>query len=250
MYTFNINSAAELLEIIAQHCGLKKPFSLVRIGDGENFILAQEPIHTARELIEMYNVVADYSYSGIAIPNTEARDRLLGAVRRATVLGFLSQTECYCWYPMTEKIFDHYGIKPKKSCYAFINLELVTLPHFYDLFRRIRILLIGKPMTKLAEVLIRRYRFSNIVGLLNLRDYRDLDIVLEQMPRYNFEAAFIAAGANAKIVAAAAMDMGRMGLDLGHAVDRIIAWDEQNRFAWDDPNNPPGLFSKRTNPLA
>ena len=235
MYTFNINSAAELLEIIAQHYGLKKPFSLVRIGDGENFILAQEPIHTARELIAMYNVVADCRYSGIAIPNPEARDRLLGAVRRATVVGFLNQTDCYCWYPMTKKIFDHYGIKPSRSCYAFINLELVTLPHFYDLFRQARILLIGKPMTKLAEILIRRYRFSNIVGVLNLRDYRDLDRVLELMPGYNFEAAFVAAGANAKIVATAAMDMGRMGLDLGHAADSIISCDEQNRFAWDTP---------------
>lgn len=250
MYTFNIESAAELLKIIAQHYGAKKPFALVRIGDGENFILAQEPIHTSRELIEMYNVVAGYGYSGIAIPNLKARDRLLNAVRRATVVGFLSQTDCYCWYPMTEKIFNHYGIKPSRSCYAFINLELVTLPHFYILFRQARILLVGKPMAKLARVLIRRYRFKNIVGLLNLRDYRDLDLVLDQMPRYNFEAAFIAAGANAKIVATAAMDMGRIGLDLGHAVDRIIAWDEQNRFAWDDPNNPRELFNRRTNPLA
>jgi hypothetical protein len=235
MYTFNIKSATELLELIAQYYGKKKPFSLVRIGDGENFILAQEPIHTARELIEMYNVVAGYGYSGIAIPNLKARDRLLKAVRRASVVGFLHQRDCYCWYPLTEIIFNHYGIKPVRSCYAFINLELVTMPQFYSLFRQARILLVGKPMTELAGILFRRYRFSNIVGLLNLRDYRDLDQVLDLLPSYNFEAAFIAAGANAKIVASAVQDMGRMGLDLGHAVDRIITCDQQNRFAWDGP---------------
>lgn len=232
MFTFSIHSAAELLEIIALHYQKRTPFALVRIGDGENFILAQEPIHTTRELVKMYNVVAGYGYSGVAIPNHKARDRLLRAVRQATVVGFLNQTECYCWYPLTEKIFNHYGITPAHSCYAFINLDLVTLPNFYSLFREARILLVGKPMARLAEVLIRRYHFKNIVGIINLRDYRDLDWVLRQLPGFNFEASFIAAGANAKIVAATVMEMGRIGLDLGHAADRIIDWDRQNRFAW------------------
>jgi hypothetical protein len=232
MYTYNINSAEELLNTIHSHYRAKLPFSLVRIGDGENFILAQESIHTTRELINMYNVVADNRYSGIAIPNIEARDRLLKAVRQATVVGFLNQTDCYCWYPLTEKIFDYYGINPARTCYAFINLSLVTLPLFYDIFRQAKVLLVGKPMARLAGVLRKRYGFTNLAGFLNLRHYWDTDVVLQQMSKIDYQVAFIAAGANAKIIAAAAMQAGKIGLDLGHAVDNILTHDEENQYAW------------------
>ncbi|GBF33460.1 hypothetical protein DCCM_2561 [Desulfocucumis palustris] len=232
MYTFTINSAEDLLNIIHVHYHNKKPFSLVRIGDGENFILAQNTVHTVQELIGMYNVVAGNKYSGIAIPNIEARDRLLDAVRRATVVGFLNQRDNYCWYPMTEKIFNHYGLNPPGTCYAFINYHLVRIPKFYHIFRDAKILLVGKPMAGLAKILINRYGFTNITACLNLRHYWDLDIVLQQMSGIDYQVALIAAGANAVIVALAAMDAGKIGLDLGHAVDNIIIHDGKGEYAW------------------
>ena len=247
MYTFNINSAGELLDIIHEHYRAKQPFSLVRIGDGENFILAQESIHTTGELIDMYNVVADNRYSGIALPNLEARDRLLDAVRRATVVGFLHQTGCYCWYPMTEKIFDHYGINPARTCYAFINIQLVAIPLFYDIFRNARVLLVGKPMARLAAVLKNRYGFTNLAGFLNLRHYWDTDIVLQQMSNIDYQVALIAAGANAKIIAVAAMNTGKIGLDLGHAIDNILIHDGENQFAWGSAA-PPRKYYRQVNP--
>ncbi len=245
---FTIPDARELLYLVKEHLDQRRPFSLVRIGDGENFILAQESIHPVQDLIAMYNVVASDRYSGIAIPNLEARDRLLQAVRRATVLGLLHQTDCYCWYPLTEKILSHYRITPRLTCYAFINHYCANTPLFYELFRHTRILLIGRPMARLREVLERRYQFTGIMGVLDLRNYHDLDRVLAQLPRFNFELALISAGANAKMVAVAAMDLGRVGFDFGHAADNIIKMDEKGLFAWGSPvfKPPPGRI--RSNP--
>lgn len=229
---FNINSPGELLRLISVHLQKKKPFSLVRIGDGENFILAQDTIHPVQELINMYNVVADSHYSGIAIPNLEARDRLVQAIRKADVVGILNQTDCYCWYPLTEKVFNYYSLSPPNICHAFINRYCATSPVFYELFRQAGVLLIGRPMARLKEVLERRYQFSNIVEVLNLRDYRDLNRVLRSLPRYDFELALISAGANGKIVSEAVKDLGKVAFDLGHAADNIIANDGQGLYAW------------------
>lgn len=229
---FSIDSPEVLIGRVHECVTKKKPFALVRIGDGENFILAQNSIHTVDELIRMYNVVAGDGYSGIAIPNLTARDRLVDAVRKADVVGVLNQTDCYCWYPMTERIFKHYNLCPPDTCYAFINNQCVSMPLFYDLFRHAAILLIGRPMARLKGILEERYKFTNIIGVLNLKSYRDLDMVINSLPLLNFDLALISAGANAKIVAAAVKDCGRVAFDLGHAADRIISCDNKGMYVW------------------
>ncbi|KJS00170.1 MAG: hypothetical protein VR68_07595 [Peptococcaceae bacterium BRH_c4a] len=238
---FSINSPGDLIDRVYECVTKKKPFALVRIGDGENFLLAQNSIHTAEELIRMYSIVAGEGYSGIAIPNLPARDRLVDAVRKADVVGVLSQTDCYCWYPLTVKIFRYYSFCPPDTCYAFINRQCVSMPVFYELFRHTAILLIGKPMARLRGILEDRYKFTNIRGVLNLRNYRDLDRVINSLPLLNFDLAFISAGANAKIVAAAVKDCGRVAFDLGHAADGIISCDEQGMYTWG-----PRYASQRT----
>lgn len=242
MINFDITDAQQLLHMIRLHVDQRNPFSLLRIGDGENFILAQEVIHPVQELIDMYNVVAGDAYSGIAIPNLKARDQLVEAIRKASIVGILNQTDCYSWYPLTEKIFKHYQIKPRLTCYAFINYYCASTPLFYNLFRETRILLIGKPMPRLKEILERRYHFTNIAGVINLRNYRDLDFALSQFPRFHFELALVSAGANAKMVVAAVMDMGRVGFDFGHAADNVIKMDEKGLFAWG--SNKQYLYSR------
>lgn len=237
---FSIDSPGELINLVSDRVTRKKPFALVRIGDGENFILAQNSIHTVDELIRMYNVVAGEGYSGIAIPNLAARDRLVDAVRKADVVGILNQTDCYCWYPMTEKNFRYYSLCPPDTCYAFINTQCAYMPVFYELFRHTAILLVGKPMARLREILERRYCFTNIVGVLNLKNYRDLERVINSLPHFKFDLALISAGANAKIVAAAVKDCGRVAFDLGHAADRVISCDEQGMYTWGPRYTIPG----------
>ncbi|TLM98356.1 hypothetical protein FDZ73_23615, partial [bacterium] len=106
-----------------------KPFSLVRIGDGENIVLAQE---TALSL-EWIGINVGWSHStgycGIKLPNLPYRDRMAEAVKNADIVGVFAGDD------LTQRAFSALQIQPKVICQAFENVRMPMHKPFVELIR-------------------------------------------------------------------------------------------------------------------
>jgi hypothetical protein len=82
-------SEYDVLKKIKTALELKKPFSLVRIGDGENIVLAQENFLTRKEVLNSYWVKQSETGKGkgVTLPCLKLRDRMVKAIHKASVVG-------------------------------------------------------------------------------------------------------------------------------------------------------------------
>ena len=68
----------------------RRPFSLVRIGDGENLVLAQNSVFPMDFVLkERWAIKANRGQKGLQLPNLPLRDAVRDAVTKADVGGIL-----------------------------------------------------------------------------------------------------------------------------------------------------------------
>src|SRR5690554_2796920 len=124
-------SELEVLRKIHRALREQKPFSLVRIGDDENIVLAQGKFLSNEELEQTYWVRDSRTgRKGVDLPNLTLRDRMLKGIKAADVVGICRQQNDEVSAPtrfkrvLTNKIFDYYGLEPRALCYVFCNRKM------------------------------------------------------------------------------------------------------------------------------
>ncbi|MGE5599150.1 MAG: GT-D fold domain-containing glycosyltransferase [Bacteroidota bacterium] len=194
----------------------RKPFSLVRVGDAENIVLAQEAVFSLGWIAEHVGWSHSPHYTGVVLPNLAIRDRMVEALKQADLVGVFVDDE------LTREIFAAHGIQPKAICYAFQNLYMPMYKPFVDLLRRVPPLLVGRPAERFAAFL--REKIGVVVpGTVGIDSSADLDDCLAQMARIPHRWSLVSAGSNVVIIAAAmARDWGRVSIDFGHAPDNAM----------------------------
>ncbi|HHV79156.1 MAG TPA: hypothetical protein GXX40_06050 [Firmicutes bacterium] len=212
---------AEICLLLEKAVLAGKGFSMVRIGDGENAVLAQGILLSIEE-IRQVPWRSSPAYCGIALPDFQARDELAEAVSRADLVGVLFQRECEAWAPMTEKLFDAWQIRPKRLCYAFVNRTLPSHPAFARLLLNRDVLLVGNAMPRLAPLLERELS-CHVVDVIGISRFTEIPRILERAEDADFQIALISAGANAVILAEKlARFKNAVAIDFGHAADWLI----------------------------
>ena len=194
----------------------KVGFSLVRVGDAENQVMAQGLIYSIEEIKNIW-WANDESWTGVILPNYKARDRLISSIKKADIVGVLHQSEEYEWKNMSEEVFAFYNIKPRQLCYAFINVYMVNHPGIIALMEKHRILLIGKAAPSFAMLLKTRFNI-NVAGSIMINNYNDIPQVLQQANCIDYEMALISAGSNAVIMASTLAQQGKVAIDIGSAM--------------------------------
>ncbi len=222
MYLFTIENFPylQLPELIeqARHCLQRKlGFSLVRVGDGENIVMAQGSVYP-EEQIRNIAWANDENYTGVVLPNYSARDMMLDGIRNASVVGVLHQTGAFEWRHLTEKVFSVHQIQPRQLCYAGINLYMPSNPVIIDLIIKNRVLLIGKNAPAFGEFI--HSRFNTVaMGSIIINNFFEIPRVLRQATEYNYELALISAGSNAVILAPLLAKLGKVAIDFGSAMN-------------------------------
>lgn len=214
----------QILQRIRYSLRNKVSFSLVRIGDAENQILAQGVIYNEKQI----NLIAwanDENYTGITLPNYEARDKMIQSLKKADMVGVLDRNEVYTWKPLTEKLFPIYDIRPKQICSAFVNTNWPDNYEFISLMKSCRLLLIGKPAEAFAQFLYSRYRV-NTAAAISIKNYSEITDVLSRTSNIDYDLALLSAGSNAVILAAELARRGKVAIDFGHAMD-IALWKKK-----------------------
>lgn len=197
------------------------PFSLVRLGDGEYAVMSQEIVLTLDFLInELVPGWANhYGYCGVKLPDLVMRDRMLEAVKKATVVGLFDGE----W--LITEIFKYINYTPINKVQAFTNLGLPMNIDFVNLLRKYPPLLVGRDAPIYKEYLEDQLKvlFPPTVGL---QDVRELDICIENMLKIPHKWSLVSAGACAVVVCSEmAYKYNKVSFDAGHMWDNVMAPD-------------------------
>lgn len=215
-------------------------FSLVRIGDAENQVMAQGLVYSEEEIRNIW-WANNEDWTGVILPNYSARDMLIASIKTADIVGVLHQSEEYEWKTLSEKIFASYDIKPRQLCYAFINTYMINNPDLITLMKRHRVLLIGKHAPSFADLLKSRFRIE-AAGAIVINNYYNIPRVLSLARYIDYELALISAGSNAVILSAILARQGKVAIDFGSAM-RIELWNSlptSNGVILGSPTNVTG----------
>lgn len=210
-------SQQQIIKIIETALKEELPLSMMRIGDGENIVLAQEKVLTLNWIKTNVSWRFNPNYCGIVLPNLEARDRCIKAVREADLLGVFAADK------LTERALGSYQITPKKIFYAFNNIYLPMEENFVRLIAKYPPLLVGKPAERFAQFLADKLKIT-VPGTVNIKSYADIDNCIAAMAEIPHQWSLISAGANSLIIAnEMAGKYKKVAIDFGHAPDNVMA---------------------------
>lgn len=218
----------KVLKLIRQALAQKLPFSLVRVGDGENIVLSQNIFLSLNEVMNSYWVKQSKTGrgKGITLPNLRLRNQMIDSIRKASIVGicrnFNDEVSVRGKYKreLTNKIFDYFHLKPPRLCYVFINRQMVSRRLFWELIHQYRTILISKWAEEYAQKIRSEYEPSslcpNIVGCINFSHYDQLPETIKKVGQYKFDLALISTGVNAVVLAPKiAEKYGKVAIDFG-----------------------------------
>ncbi|MGN2275052.1 GT-D fold domain-containing glycosyltransferase [Priestia megaterium] len=212
----------------------KIPFSLVRIGDGENIILAQDSIMTIEEVLkEKWAQRANQNpkLKGVTLPNLTLRDQMVEAIKAANIVGipFYNNdpilTEDRLKRKLTDQVFNYFQIIPQIPCHTFVNRVLVQKKNFWKLLKNKRILLISQWSEQSAQILTKHpYNLNAIIGIpFNHYDQMECTLDAIRANRENFDIALISCGVNSVVLAHKVAELtGKIGIDFGKSLMYMV----------------------------
>ena len=144
---------AVVAEMIATACGERRPFAMIRIGDGEALTLAQGTVRS-------FAYVAGRGFlreAGVIVPDVTARERVAFAVRHADLVGVASRRDLPDFAPLTEEVFTYLHLAPLRLCDCCINYALQAEGLLVPILRGRRLFLVNRRWRAWAEALRRLY---------------------------------------------------------------------------------------------
>ncbi|MFC4807988.1 GT-D fold domain-containing glycosyltransferase [Paenibacillus sp. GCM10023250] len=216
---------AGLLGRIESALDHKRPLSLVRIGDGENLILAQNSVWTMEQVLrEAWAKKANMGKKGVNLPNLALRDEMAAVLKQADIVGILPAGDRTIGVPeylkreLTDKVFAHFNIQPRCTCHASVNRKLAHYPGFWNLLRERKVLIITSKADELRKVLENKPYHLHIVEALAFSHYNEMQTIRNWLTAHpdQFDVALISCGVNAVILAQMVRELtGKVGLDFG-----------------------------------
>ncbi len=215
-------TAEVIVENISNSLFSGKPFSLIRLGDGELTVLAQELVYSLDWIEKNVPWAGSNYYCGVTLPNLELRDRMIESIAKADMVGVFADDD------FTRRVFKVLGIQPRSICYAFENIYLPMFKPFVDLIRRYPPLLVGRPAEQFARFLYEKLGVV-VPGTVSINGYEELDSCIEAMARIGHEWSLVSAGCNATVICTTmAEQWGKVAIDFGHAPDCAMSLDYPN----------------------
>lgn len=217
----------EIVERLRQALEHKLPYYIVRIGDGENFVLSQDSVYTMEQtLSQLWVKIANQGRKGVRLPNIEIRDRMVESIKGANIVGILAQNDKTIRAhpnhkrPLTDKIFHHFALQPKAVCNAVVNRELIYHKPFWEMLaaQGSRVILVSRWAGGTKQRLIRPPYNLTIPFTLPFERYEMMDDTLAAIEsrQDEFDIALVSCGVNAVVLAhEIASRTGKVAVDFG-----------------------------------
>lgn len=218
----------QVLKIIKEAIKQKKPLSLVRVGDGENLILAQGSLWPIKKVLQNgWAIAANEGKKGVTLPNFKLRDQMVQALKKADIIGIpfwkndpilASQSQKR---PLTEAVFKHFNIQPAQICHTFVNRVFAQRRAFWGLLKGKRILIISRWADKAKVILEGEPYKLNIVSTISFTDYKQMAETIKKVlqEKDKFDIALISCGVNAVVLAQQIAELtGKIAIDFGKSL--------------------------------
>ncbi|GGA31649.1 GT-D fold domain-containing glycosyltransferase [Paenibacillus physcomitrellae] len=225
----NFNGLLEQIRTALDH---KQPLSFVRIGDGENLILAQDSVWTMEQVLrEKWAKKANMGLKGVNLPNIALRDEMVAVLKKADIVGILPPGDQtikageHLKRELTDKVFKYYNIHPRYTCHAGLNRKLAIYPGFWSMLSKKRVLVITSKAQEFRRVLGPKPYMCNVVQALPFSHYKDMESVRKWLTAHpdHFDIALISCGVNAVILAQMVRDLtGKVGIDFGKGRNLLL----------------------------
>ncbi|MET3208353.1 UNVERIFIED_CONTAM: hypothetical protein ABIC26_001289 [Paenibacillus sp. PvR008] len=222
----------EVLNHLKRALDQQQPFSLIRIGDGENLILSQDTVWPMEKVLqERWAIKANLGQKGLFLPNTELRDAVAEAVRKANIAGILPYDDesikapSYMKRELTDQVLNHYGLSPALTCHACLNRYLAETPAFWDMLKNRRILLVTRIAAEVKPILEAEPYQLHIPHTLAFHQYEQMDATLQWIAAHkdDFDIALFSCGVNAVVLAQQTAELtGKVGIDFGKAINIVM----------------------------
>lgn len=240
----------KILGLIESAIAKRTPFSLVRIGDGENLCMAQEAVLSQQAIMReaWARASATTRQKGVRLPDLKLRDTLLNAVRAADLVGIhpwddrIILTESRLKRPLAERIFAHYKIKPRRLCNASITRIFPQNRRFWTALKPARVLLVSRWAARLRPIVTAAPYHLTVAGCVPFDFYNDVPKVLKAAAsmRGRFDVALVSCGVSALVLAVKlARQTGCVALDFGKASQFMVEGKA-------GLNAPPSRFAPRS----
>ncbi|MGE5529350.1 MAG: GT-D fold domain-containing glycosyltransferase [Patescibacteria group bacterium] len=205
----------EVADLITRACEARKPFALIRLGDGEALALAQGSVRTLAQ-------VASYAFlreAGVIVPDLRARDLVAAAVRLADVVGVAARRDPPEFAPLTEEAFAYFNLQPRLLCDCCVNYALQGEGLLVPLLAGRRLFLVNRRWPRWAEALESVYGLT-VGGGAAVDHFGEIEKALAAAGRERFDVALVAAGVPATWLSVALARQNRcVALDLGRLAD-------------------------------
>ncbi|MCU6710417.1 GT-D fold domain-containing glycosyltransferase [Paenibacillus sp. J5C_2022] len=205
----------------------KRPFALVRIGDGENFVLSQDSVYTMEQVLHQTWVKeANKGRKGVKLPNIEIRDRMVEAIKEADIVGVLTNGDRTIMAHhshkrvMTNQIFNYFKLKPDYLCSAIVNRDFIRYSPFWDMLHEegARLALVSRWAGGMKQRLIRPPYNLNVAFTLPFERYEMMEetlAILEER-KNTYDVVLCSCGVNAVVLShQIAKRIGKIGIDFG-----------------------------------
>jgi len=209
-----------------------QPFSMVRIGDGENIVLAQKSVWDIKTVLrEPWAKKANRGEKGVRLPNLKVRNQMIRSIKKANIVGILPPGDNRTYAPkrlkrpLTNKIFRFYKLRPRYTCDAVVNRFLAGRKEFWDVLRGRRVLLITRHAERLKKVLQSDPYSMDIAGIIVFKDNNQMSHALEQIDsmKDNFDVALISCGVNTVVLAPEIARLtGKVAIDFGKGHHKVF----------------------------
>lgn len=212
-------SAAQVAGMLHEALESRRPFSVVRLGDGELLTLAHDLILPADEAKRRGPFLP---YAGVELPAPQVREVLAAALRKADIIG-VPQSRHPSFQGLLAPVFSRYGLEAASMRLAFstVNYELAEQGLLRPLLWGKRVLAVGNRAEGLGRVL--QDSGIEVAGIVTpVLGVYDAENVLAQAAGYDFDLALVSAGIAAVILCTEIAErLGKPALDFGHVANQM-----------------------------
>jgi hypothetical protein len=218
----HLKSPIEVKDHILDALNNKTGLSVIRLGDGEILALAHDILVSSEEIIKSAKL--KYALGGFAVPNHEKREELTRNLLEADIVGIPEAR-----YPTYQRLFNNLAksiqlpitqMNLTNSRINYLMNDQTTLYH--EVLMNYRVLLIGNRAQDGMDF-FKNAGYQNIVGAIPVPNIYEVPKVLEEVKKYEFDAAFVSAGIPANLICVDIAKKGKVAIDFGHLLDWYIS---------------------------
>lgn len=224
----NILNTNQVLRIIKEAVERKQPLSLTRFSHAELTYLNWQNHQKLVNKMEKYR-----EYNGADIPIEKLTTMLIESVKNTTITGFIpqafakytthprDQNNGWYWYNLTKEFLHRENFMPESICSVWSTQEMVYKRRFWKLLSGRSIAIVGRRAKEAVDHF--NNNGANVTEAIELDGINKVNEVKEYLTNKDWEIAIISAGIPATILTPQlANETGRVVIDFGHGLDRII----------------------------